>query len=294
MPPSNRENTGAVLITGASTGIGAACALHLDRLGHRVFAGVRKPEDGEALRSRGSASITPVTLDVTKPEQIADAARLVEEATGVGGLGGLVNNAGIAITGPLEFVEVDRLRRQLEVNVIGQIEVTQAFLPLIRRGPGRVVNMGSLSGIFTPPFFGPYSASKHALEALTDALRQELAPWGVRVSIIEPGVIQTPIWEKGLEELDAVRGELPEHGRRLYAPFMDPALDRVMEDARHGIQPEKVAEAVAHAIRARRPKTRYLVGRDAQLTARLARLLPDRWQDPITRRMLKMPARPPR
>lgn len=294
MPPANRKNTGAVLVTGASTGIGAACAVHLAGLGHRVFAGVRRSEDGEALRSRGHELITPLQLDVTKADQVQAAVATIDRAVGVGGLGALVNNAGIAITGPLEFIDVDRLRRQLEVNLTAQVAVTQACLPLIRRGAGRVVNMGSVSGVYTPPFFGPYAASKHALEAVTDALRQELAPWDIHVAIVEPGVIKTPIWEKGFAELADVEAELPEHGRALYAPFLHPARDAVMERAQGGIEPEAVAATVAHAIRSQKPKTRYLVGRDAHLNARLRRVLPDRWLDALVRRALGMPARPPR
>jgi NAD(P)-dependent dehydrogenase (short-subunit alcohol dehydrogenase family) len=282
-----------ILITGASSGIGAACALHLDGLGHPVFAGVRREEDGKALRARGSKRITPLILDVTAPDQVEAAAAAVDEAVGDGGLGALVNNAGIALTGPLEFLDVGRLRRQLEVNVVSQVAVTQAFLPPIRRAKGRVVNMGSVSGIYTPPFFGPYSSSKHALEALTDALRQELAPWGVHVSIVEPGVIRTPIWKKGFSELDDIEAELPERGRRLYGPFLGPMRRSFEEGVEDGIPPEAVAKAVAHAIRSPRPKTRYMVGRDARLSAVLRRLLPDRWLDALVRRRLGMPARPP-
>lgn len=278
-----------VVITGASSGIGAACAVHLDRLGHPVLAGVRRDEDGEALRARGSERIQPLILDITAPDQIEAAAAAVEAAVGEGGLGGLVNNAGTALTGPLEFLDVDRLRRQLEVNVVGQVAVTQAFLPLIRRARGRVVNMGSISGIYTPPFFGPYSSSKHALEALTDALRQELAPWGMHVSIIEPGVIRTPIWAKGFRELDDVEAELPERGQRLYGPMLKSVRRSMEEGVPDGIEPEAVAKAVAHAIRAPRPKTRYVVGRDARVSALLRRFLPDRWLDALVRRELGVP-----
>jgi NAD(P)-dependent dehydrogenase (short-subunit alcohol dehydrogenase family) len=282
-----------VVITGASSGIGAACALHLAGLGHRVFAGVRREEDGEALRARGGERITPLPLDVTASDQIEAAAAAVQEAVGERGLGALVNNAGVALAGPLEFLDVARLRRQLEVNVVGQVAVTQAFLPPIRRARGRVVNMGSVSGIYTPPFFGPYSSSKHALEALTDALRQELAPWGVHVSIVEPGVIRTPIWKKGFRTIDDVRAELPERGRRLYDPFLSPMRRSFEGEAEDGIPPETVAKAVAHAVRSPRPKTRYVVGRDARVSVLLRRLLPDRWLDALVRRRLGMPARPP-
>ena len=179
----------SVVITGASTGIGAACALHLDQWGWRVFAGVRKQGDAEALRAQGSARLTPVSLDVTDTVSISTAASAVAGAVGAAGLAGLVNNAGIVVPGPIELLPLSDLRRQLEINVVGQVAVTQAFLPLIRAGRGRIVNMGSIAGRMATPFTGAYGASKFALEALTDALRLELQPWGISVSIIEPGAV---------------------------------------------------------------------------------------------------------
>ncbi len=188
-----------VLITGASTGIGAACAIGCAQQGMTVFAGVRDLQAGEALRARGGTAIVPIQLDVTDGEIHQEAAlRLSRQRVGREGLSGLVNNAGIAIGSPLELIPLPELRRQFEVNVIGQIAVTQALLPLIRRARGRIVNMGSIAGRGTIPMMGPYSASKFALEALTDALRLELYPWGIEVSIIEPGAIATPIWSKSL------------------------------------------------------------------------------------------------
>ncbi|GBL40485.1 dehydrogenase/reductase SDR family member 9 [Nitrospirota bacterium] len=170
----------SVVITGASTGIGAACALHLDAMGFQVFAGVRRREDGAALKARGSQRLLPVRLDVTDEVSIAQAAALVKEAVGEEGIAGLVNNAGIAVAGPLEVLPIPELRKQFEVNVIGAVAVTQAFLPLVRIGRGRIVNMGSIAGRATMPFLGPYSMSKFALEAMTTALRLELDTWGSR------------------------------------------------------------------------------------------------------------------
>jgi NAD(P)-dependent dehydrogenase (short-subunit alcohol dehydrogenase family) len=186
----------AVVITGASTGIGAACALHLDRIGFRVFAGVRRRQDGERLRSVSSPDLIPLQLDVTDRNSLRDAQQRVAEEIGESRLVGLINNAGIAVASPLEAVPIEDLRRQLEVNVVGQVAVTQVFLPLLRAGQGRIINMGSIAGRATMPLMGPYSASKYALEAITDALRLELQPWGIHVAIIEPGAIATPIWEK--------------------------------------------------------------------------------------------------
>ena len=175
-PMSNRLSSMAVVVTGASTGIGAACALDCAGRGMTVFAGVRDPGAGEALAAKGGPLLIPIILDVTDEPSIARSVETVQRVIGDGGLGGLVNNAGIAIGSPLEVIALSQLRKQLEVNVIGQIAVTQAFLPLLRRARGRIVNMGSIAGRGTIPLLGPYSASKFALEALTDALRMELQP----------------------------------------------------------------------------------------------------------------------
>src|SRR2546429_6668900 len=184
---------GAVLISGASTGIGRACAEHLDGLGFAIFAGVRNQSDADSLRGAGSGRTQPVMLDVTEPESIASALRIVDEAA-TAGLSGLVNNAGISVGGPLEFVEIDEWRRGLEVNFIGQVAVTQAALPALRKARGRIVNMTSIGGRLASPFLGPYNASKYALEAVTDSLRLELRQFGVAVAAIEPGAVATPIW----------------------------------------------------------------------------------------------------
>jgi NAD(P)-dependent dehydrogenase (short-subunit alcohol dehydrogenase family) len=196
--PTAGSSHPAVLVTGASTGIGQACASRLVREGCRVFAGVRRAEDGERLSAAEPERLQWLLLDVTDAAQIAAAAEAVSRQVGEHGLAGLVNNAGIAIGGPLEFVTPDALRRQFEVNVIGLHAVTAAFLPLLRRGNGRIVHMGSISGRIASPFIGPYTASKHAVEGLTDSLRLELAPEGIHVSVIEPGQVRTPIWDKAV------------------------------------------------------------------------------------------------
>ena len=161
----------AVVITGASTGIGKACALELDRRGFRVFAGVRSESAAQELQAQASARLTPVRIDVTDAASIAAAAETIARSVGDAGLAGLVNNAGIAVSGPLEIVPIDALRRQLEVNVIGPVAVTRSLLPLLRKARGRVVNMSSISGGVAAPYLGPYSASKFAMEAITDTLR---------------------------------------------------------------------------------------------------------------------------
>jgi NAD(P)-dependent dehydrogenase (short-subunit alcohol dehydrogenase family) len=276
----------AVLITGTSSGIGEACALHLDRLGFRVFAGIRKPADGEALQAKASPRLTPLSLDVTDKAEADAAVTTVDRALGAAGLWGLVNNAGIARGGPLEFLPVQEFRRQLEVNVVGQLMVTQAFLPLIRRARGRIVNMSSVSGRLAGPFMGPYSSSKFALEALSDALRGELRPWGIGVSVIEPSNVATPIWEKSLETGMAIIDRLPPRAKELYGEVIARMPEVVRGSARSGVPAELVARAVAQALTARQPRTRYRVGRGAGLTVAFGRLAPDRFRDWVIARRL--------
>jgi len=269
----------AVLVTGASTGIGRATALYLKARGFRVFASVRKEKDAADL-----PGATPVVLDVTDAESIRAASDSVSRALGDQALAGLVNNAGIAVTGPLEFLEMSDIRRQFEVNVFGQVAVTQAFLPLLRRANGgRIVNMSSISGLITAPLLGPYSMSKFALEAFSDALRRELEPFGLSVSVVEPGVIKTPIWDKGVDSSKERFARMPARALQLYGGRIETLRALAEEMGENGAPAEEVAKAVHHALVSRRPKTRYLVGRDAKLTAKLAWLLPDRAIDRILR-----------
>ncbi|HXH07354.1 MAG TPA: SDR family oxidoreductase [Vicinamibacterales bacterium] len=274
-----------VVVTGASSGIGFACAQRLDQAGFRVFGGVRREADGDRLRAATGGRAVPLRLDITDADQIAAAARTVDDVCGEAGLAGLVNNAGIAIAGPLECLPIDDLRRQLEVNVIGQVAVTQALLPALRRGRGRIVNMGSIAGRFSAPFLGPYSASKFALEAITDALRLELRPWGLAVVIVEPGDVATPIWEKGQQYGRELEARLPEAVGR-YEPFAARVRRYAAARGRSGAPPDLVARVVLRALTARRPRPRYLVGRDAQVRAILARWLPDRARDWLVARLL--------
>ena len=282
-------NGRVVVITGASTGIGAACALHLDRLGFTVIAGVRKLEDGAALQRAGASGLIPLLLDVTDETLIRKAQAIVSEKVGSHGLYGLINNAGIAVVGPLEAVPIPDLRRQLEINVIGQIAVTQAFLPLIRQARGRIVNMGSIAGRGAMPLMGPYSASKFALEAMTDALRLELQQWGIQVSIVEPGAIATPIWEKSGKGATDLETAMPMDMRAMYAALVTAVRKVVGEASARAISADAVAQAVEHALTAPRPKTRYLVGTDAKLRALMIKLLPDRLADTVLTWALKLP-----
>lgn len=277
---------GAVVITGASTGIGEACALHLDKLGHRVFAGIRKAADGESLRRRASERLVPVRLDISDETEIRQAAHNVIEALGGDGLAGLVNNAGMVVGGMLEFLPLDALRHQLEVNVIGQIAVTQAFLPSLRKARGRIVNIGSVSGLISSPFTGAYSASKFALEALTDSLRMELRPWKIHVSIVEPGFIQTPIISKSFEAAEDLRSQLSPEALQLYGAAIHAVGNALKRESAKAAPTDVVVKAVVHALTAQRPRTRYVVGANSGFQISLARALPDRWRDALITRQL--------
>jgi NAD(P)-dependent dehydrogenase (short-subunit alcohol dehydrogenase family) len=267
MQPTDRY----VLVTGASTGIGRATALHLADHGFDVLAGVRTDGAAASLVEESGGRVRPVLLDVTDADAIKAAAEVVAEAGG-GRLGGLVNNAGIPSVGPLELVPLHRLREVLEVNVVGQVAVTQAMLPMLRGAHGRIVFLGSLSGQVAMPFLGPYAASKHALEALADSWRRELGPHGVPVSLIEPGNIATPIWAKGLDP--ALVEELGPDAERLYGRGMAWALDQGRHAADVAIPADRVAAVVRRALTSTRPRARYVVGTDAQLGTRLGRHAP--------------------
>ena len=279
---------GAVVITGASTGIGRASALRLDRAGFDVFAGVRKREDAEALTTAGSDRLRPLTIDVTDPDSIASAAAEVNELTG-GALAGLVNNAGIAVAGPIEALDLDQLRRQFDVNFFGQVAVTKAFLAAIRAAKGRVVFMSSVGG--RPggalPYASPYGASKHALEALADSLRIEMRPFGVEVSIIEPGAVATPIWDKSIDEAAETREGVPPELLEIYGDRMDKMATLAAKTGARGVDPDDVAAAVEAALTAPKPKTRQVVGREARIQARVASILPSRAFDRIIEREIE-------
>ncbi len=276
----------AVLVTGASRGIGEACALRLAGRGFRVYAGVRDTAHGAALREKGGAALTPVRLDVTDAASIAALRTELESGLGDAGLAGLVNNAGIAVAGPLELLSPADLRQQLEVNVVGQLAVTQAFLPLLRRARGRVVFMSSVSGRTVLPITGAYAASKHALEALADAWRVELRPWGVAVSLVEPGAIATEIWERSAAAAFARLERIDPGVVEPYRHVIAKAEARVAAAAAGGLAPDAVARAVESALTSRRPRARYVVGRDARLRILLFALLPVRLRDALIARQL--------
>jgi NAD(P)-dependent dehydrogenase (short-subunit alcohol dehydrogenase family) len=267
----------SVLVTGASSGIGRASAVRLGRAGWRVFAGVRRDEDADALRREG---LEPMLLDVTDDDQVAAAA-----ATIGGRLDALVNNAGEALAGPLELIPLDQLDRHFEVNVTGQVRVTQALLPSIRAARGRIVFVGSISGRSALPFLGPYSATKHAIEAVADSLRLELRPFGVHVVLVEPGTIATPIWTKGAEKGARLQESSPAELAELYEQPVAAFRAAAAAAARRGEPPETVAETIERALNAGKPRGRYLVGKDAKRRVRLERL-PDRLRDRLLQRFL--------
>lgn len=286
---SDRTSTPAVVISGASTGIGAACARFLADHGFQVFAGVRDRQAGEELAGGRAARLVPIHLDVTEERSVRDAVDNLTQQVGNVGLAGLINNAGIAIGSPLEVIPIEQLRRQFEVNVFGQIAVTQAFLPLLRKGRGRIINMGSIAGRATIPLMGPYSASKFALEALTNALRLELQPWGMQVSVIEPGAVATPIWEKSIKAAKELEAVVSSTALSRYTEMAIRVKEAVGKAAERAIPPDAVVHAVVHALTAPRPRTRYLVGTDAKIRAWMVKWLPDRLNDRLLTWILKLP-----
>jgi len=267
-----------VVVTGASTGFGAAIARHLAgrRGGVRVFGTVRRAEDEAALERAG---VTAVRMDVTDSASIARAREQVERVLAGAPLAGLVNNAGIPAAGPLELFSLDELRRVLEVNLVGAVAVTQAFLPLLKASRGRIVNMSSIAGRSALPFLGPYAASKFGLEAISDSLRRELLPFGVKVIVIEPGTFKTAIWSK-VEVMDL---------RRYAGTPYESVLDRFRRGALRGAEqappPDKVVWAVWRALTARRPPLRVIVTPHGWLD-RVPMWLPDRWLDWLIYRVL--------
>jgi len=280
-----------VLITGASTGIGAACAIRLAAAGMHVYAGVREDAAGAALRAQNAALITPLHLDVTDAESIVAAVATLEAQLGEAGLNGLVNNAGIAMGGPLEVLPMHEIRRQFDVNVFGALAVTQAFLPQLRRARGRIVNMGSIAGRIALPFLGPYCMSKSALRAMTHALRLEVDAWGIDVALVEPGAIATPIWKKSNAAADVMQATLQNDTLAHYSRHLEGIRRVIAKAEEQAISADAVARAVEHALTAAHPKTEYLVGNDARMRAAINAVLPQFLQDRLHRWFLKFPRR---
>ncbi|HEU0026419.1 MAG TPA: SDR family oxidoreductase [Ktedonobacterales bacterium] len=280
--------TGAVLVTGASSGMGKACALLLSQAGYTVFAGVRKERDAQMLTQAGSSRLIPVILDVTDENTIAEAYRTIHETVGDAGLVGLVNNAGVGVTAPIELVPLDELRRQFEINVIGQVAVTQAFLPLIRAARGRIINVGSVGGKITLPFGGPLCSSKYAIESINDALRMELRPWGIHVALVAPGSIHTPAVDKLVTDSEAMVSAFSPEGKARYAATYRAFVQAFLKLEEEGVSPDVMAQTVYHALTARAPKARYPVGPKSRLLAFLGVWLPAGALDIVRTRMFQV------
>jgi NAD(P)-dependent dehydrogenase (short-subunit alcohol dehydrogenase family) len=269
---------GFVVVTGTSTGIGAATVLHLAENGFHVFAGVRSAEDGETVKALATDAVTPLILDVTDESAIAAAANTVAEIAGDRGLAGLVNNAGIAKPAPIEYQPMADFREQLEVNLFGPVAMVQAFLPLIRRGRGRIVNVGSVGGMLVLPLNGAYSASKFGIRAVTDALRLELRQWKIHVSLIEVAPVQTAIFGKTYAELDALEQKLGEAEYGLYEEQIAAVRKSTEKAAESADPPLVIAKAIAEALISDKPDTKYLAGHGGKGIA-VAAALPDGARD---------------
>jgi len=279
------------VITGVSTGIGRASAKALIDVGWRVFGSVRKEKDAADVQAALGERLTPLVFDVTDAQGVAAAATNVDKALGGRTLGGLVNNAGIALGGPVAHLPLDVLDRQLDVNLYGPIRVIQAFLPMLGTDkrfegpPGRIVNMSSIAGKIASPFMSPYAMSKHALEALSDSLRRELLMYGIDVVTIGPGAVRTPIWAKA-DEIDVTPYE-----KTAYEPFLRRMLDGMKAYGEGGVEPSAVGELVRTALTARTPKTRYAILNNELMFWTLPRMLPKRMVDRALAKRFGVPTR---
>jgi NAD(P)-dependent dehydrogenase (short-subunit alcohol dehydrogenase family) len=293
----SRYSARHILITGTSTGIGRACALRLAGAGYSIVAGVRTDADAKSILHAGAAAlgrIHPVLLDVTQGCSIRSAAAQIRSLTGNDGLCGLVNNAGICVVGPAECVSLQEWRQQFEVNLFGAIAVTQAVLPLLRQHnavtqpwAARIVNMCSITGEVATPLFGAYSASKFALSAFSDALRLELRAHAIHVSTLVPGTIQSEIWKKEKQAVEAIPSDST--CRQLYGKLIDNVAGYVFKCADKAIPADRVAHAVQRCFAARNPRIRYRVGWEADVGSRARKIIPDRLFDYLLGRTLGVP-----
>jgi NAD(P)-dependent dehydrogenase (short-subunit alcohol dehydrogenase family) len=280
-----------VVITGAGSGIGRACVSRVLQAGWRIFASVRKPEDGARLQSECGADVTPLIMDVTDRSSVSAAAQQVARQVGLYGLNGLVNVAGVGVIRPMEYATPRDLQEIFDINAFGQIAVTQAFLPLIRAARGRIVNISSVGAHFAVPFGGLLNASKSAFGIMCDALRMELHPFGVHVSTIEPGAIKTPAVDKTLGHMDTVIANLPEPGRQQYGAMLKSFAPRAYAREMNGSPPEVVAHAVYQALTDPRPKIRYRVGKHSKLLSTLSSLLPETLFQSLLLRITGLPTK---
>ena len=278
----------SVLITGASSGIGYSCSLDMAARGWRVFAAVRKEADAATLTGASSGKITPVIMDIIDYESVKKAAREVGERIGGAGLDALFNNAGISVQGPTEIVPIGMFEQQMRVNVFGHLFVTQTFLPLIRRARGRIVFMSSESGRITFPMMGPYSASKFALEAMANALRIELLPSRIWVSLVEAATIKTPMWDKIDNTTEKLLATISPELKELYRTELDTLVHFPKKQAESGIPMKKAVRVIRRALTSRRPKARYLIGWEARMLIFMHRVLPVRIVDWISSKAVRI------
>jgi NAD(P)-dependent dehydrogenase (short-subunit alcohol dehydrogenase family) len=268
-----------ILITGCTSGIGRHAALHLAGLGHRVFATGRNAAALTALKAEGPANLETLTLDVTSAASIAQAKAAIDERTGGAGVDVLVNNAGYGLLGPTEMISDAEMRAQYETNVFGLMAVTRAFLPAMHaRGSGRIINVSSIGGLMTLPFFGVYNSTKYAVESLSDGLRLELAPFGIQVSLVEPGVIDTGFTDRSMLEIAKFRNR-----DSRYAPVLERADEMRRVSDRSAVGPACISRAIERAATDRRPRARYLAPFRAVLMMSIVKRLPTRWADFIMR-----------
>lgn len=270
-----------ILISGASTGIGRSAAVHMARKGHSVWAGVRSQKSFDEVRKLNVQGLKPVFLDVTDEKSITACVSEIKKSAGI--IHGLVNNAGIVVGGPVEAVTLDEWRQQFEVNVFGQIRVIQLTLPLLRESKGRIVNISSIAGKISQPFMSPYCASKFALEAVSDSLRREVRAHGVQVSLVEPGPIDTPIWQKSIKTGEERKSKYSDEVTAAYGRLIDRFTERVRQAERNSSPVSVVVKAIEHALTARQPRIRYPVGRGIKLATVINRALPDSLMDMVIR-----------
>jgi short-subunit dehydrogenase len=268
-----------ILITGCTSGIGRHAALHLSKKGHRVFATGRSEAALAALKAEAPANLEVVRLDVTSNDSIVAAKAFVDQKTGGRGVDVLVNNAGYGLLGPTEMISDEEMRAQYETNVFGLMNVTRAFLPAMHaRGEGRVINVSSIGGLITLPFFGVYNSTKYAVESLSDGLRLELAPFGIHVALVEPGVIDTGFTDRSMREIARFR----DPGSR-YAPVLSRADEMRKVSDKSAVGPECIARAIERAATDRSPRARYLAPFRAVLAMAIVRRLPTRFADFVMR-----------
>ncbi|MEJ6511701.1 MAG: SDR family NAD(P)-dependent oxidoreductase [Actinomycetota bacterium] len=288
-------NARTALVTGSSSGIGRATALELDRLGFTVYAGVRRQSDAEELKANASPRLTPLILDVTKPDQIAAANEQLTRLHRAQGIDALVNVAGVADFGPIETLSIERLRQIFDVNFFGAVAITQSMIPLLRKSRGRILNVGSVGAHTTIPFGFTICSSKHALESLTSGLRSELKPWGIDVIAVDPSSIATHAADQMLEQANTlINDTFTEADRDHYETNLLSMASSMRKQELSGMPPEGVATVIARALTARRPKSRYPVGPHARMLVRLSGLLPDRLFDRLKLRVvgIRMTSKP--